>query len=477
MEIMKKILRIISCISALSISWMAAGAMGQGRSGERLSRAEVGADSPSSVHAADWPRFLGENFDGSIDAGGESILWSSAPEFQWQLDLGDGYGIASVAGGRAYQCDSVGGSRFAAGNERLRCLDLVTGDLIWEVAEPIQYQDLYGYEAGPRSSPVISADKVITYGVTGLLICRHVEDGKKLWQVDANQAYGVVQNFFGVSAAPLVTEGLVVVMVGGSPPEDQNIPPGQLDRVVPNGSALVAFDLQTGEQKWKIGDDLASYSSPRTMQIGGSNAVIVLARNGLIAVDAKTGKKLWRFDHRASILESVNAMMPVVKGNQVFISECYQIGSALLEVDQESAKVLWSDDRRSREKSMRSHWSTPVLIGDYLYGCSGRNAPDSDFRCIRFSTGEPQWVDPRRTRTSVTRWGDHLLVMEERGRFEVMKVNPKEMEVVARYDLSVPDGERPALKFPCWSAPIVVGDRMLLRGDQKMICLRWKSGY
>jgi hypothetical protein len=67
--------------------------------------------------------------------------------------------------------------------------------------------------------------------------------------------------------------------------------------------------------------------------------------------------------------------------------------------------------------------------------------------------------------------------MEERGRFEVMKVNPKEMEVVARYDLSVPDGERPALKFPCWSAPIVVGDRMLLRGDQKMICLRWKSGY
>jgi outer membrane protein assembly factor BamB len=239
----------------------------------------------------------------------------------------------------------------------------------------------------------------------------------------------------------------------------------------------VAFDLQTGEQKWKIGDDLASYSSPRTMQIGGSNAVIVLARNGLIAVDAKTGRKLWRFDHRASILESVNAMMPVVKGNQVFISECYQIGSALLEVDQESAKVLWSDDRRSREKSMRSHWSTPVLIGDYLYGCSGRNAPDSDFRCIRFSTGEPQWVDPRRTRTSVTRWGDHLLVMEERGRFEVMKVNPKEMEVVARYDLSVPDGERPALKFPCWSAPIVVGDRMLLRGDQKMICLRWKSGY
>ena len=49
------------------------------------------------------------------------------------------------------------------------------------------------------------------------------------------------------------------------------------------------------------------------------------------------------------------------------------------------------------EMAMRSHWSTPVLVNDYLYGCSGRNAPDSDFRCVKFSTGEVQWVDPRRT--------------------------------------------------------------------------------
>lgn len=467
--------KALGCFSVhlvVMISFCVASAVGQD-----LSTAEVNQPSPESPPTAsnDWPRFLGVNYDGSVTEGDESVLWSSAPVFQWQLPVGDGYGIASVADGLVYQCDSIGGSRFKSGDERLRCLDLETGELVWEMSETIQYQDLYGYEAGPRSSPVVHRDKVITYGVTGLLTCRQKSDGRQIWQVDVNKKYGVVQNFFGVGASPLVVDDLVVVMVGGSPPEDQDLPPGQLDRVIPDGSALVAFDLRTGQQKWKVGDDLASYSSPRVMEIGGVTAVILFARNGLIAVDSKTGRQLWRFDHRASILESVNGMMPVVRGDQVFISECYQVGSVLLEVDQDSPKVIWRDDRRSREKAMRSHWSTPVLVGDFLYGCSGRNAPDSDFRCVSFSTGKVQWVDPRRTRSSVTRWGDHLLVMEERGLLEVMKVNPQKMEVVASHDLSVADGDRPALQFPCWSAPVVVGDRLLLRGDQKVICLRWQS--
>ena len=428
-----------------------------------------------SRESSDWPRFLGVNYDGAVNAGSESIRWSKEPAFQWQVSLGDGYGIASVSEGRVYQSDSVGGTRYSAGQERLRCLDLQTGKLIWDAAYPIQYQDLYGYEAGPRSSPLIIQGKVITYGVAGNLICRDASSGAKLWGVDVNQKYGVVQNFFGVGAAPMVVNDLVIVMVGGSPAEDQELPPGQLDRVVSNGSAVVAFDLKSGQERWKVGEDLASYSSPRLMQIGQKDVILVFARNGLLAVDAASGRQLWRFDHRASILESVNAMMPLVSEDKVLISECYQVGSVLLSVTDSSAKVVWQDDRRSREKAMRSHWSTPVMVGDYLYGCSGRNAPDSDFRCVRFSTGEVQWVDPRRTRSSVTRWGDHLIVMEERGRLEVIKANSEKMEIVAEYDLSVSNGERPALQFPCWSAPVIVGDQMLVRGDQKLLCLRWSA--
>jgi outer membrane protein assembly factor BamB len=153
-----------------------------------------------------------------------------------------------------------------------------------------------------------------------------------------------VQNFFGVGASPLVMNDLVVVMVGGSPAADQSVAPMQLDRVSPNGSAIVAFDRNTGEQRWRAGDDLASYSSPRAITIDGKTFVLALARGGLLLIDAQTGETKWRVDHRASILESVNGMVPVVRGDEVFISECYQLGSVLLKVDAKKPTVLWSDE-------------------------------------------------------------------------------------------------------------------------------------
>lgn len=436
----------------------------------------VSDDHPPSTIASEgaaneWPRFLGVGFDGVALSDGTAIDWEASPRFMWSTELGDGYGIGSVSGGNFYQCDAERGRLGSGVRERLRCLDLATGQEKWANSVPLSYRDMFGYEDGPRSSPTIAGDRVLTLGVAGELVCRRIEDGGVLWSVDTNEKYGVVQNFFGVGSSPLVVDDLVIVMVGGSPQEDQSIAPGDLDRVSPNGSAVVAFDLATGKERWKCGDDLASYSSPRTMLIDGKPFVLLFARGGLIAVDPAEGRVRWRFDHRASILESVNAMMPVVQGDRVLISECYQVGTVLLQVDQGSAQVVWRDDLRTRQKSMRSHWSTPILVGDYLYGCSGRNAPDSDFRCIEFSTGEIQWVDPRRTRSSVTRVGDHLLVMEERGRLQVLKANSKEMEEVAQWDLSQGEGDRPALRYPCWSAPVVVGRQLIVRGDDRLVAL------
>ena len=420
-----------------------------------------------------WPRFLGAGYDGVAADAVTDIDWTRTPRFLWSIELGEGYGIGSVAGGCFFQSDAEVG-RFGSGaRERLRCFDLTTGREKWAKSEPLIYRDLYGYESGPRGSPAIAGNRVITFGVAGQLVCRDIEDGETLWSVDTSEKYGVVQNFFGVGCSPLVLGDAVIVMVGGSPPEDQSIAPGNLDRVSPNGSAVVAFDLATGEERWKCGEELASYSSPRPMVVDDETLVLLFARGGLLAIDPAAGQVRWRFEHRASTLESVNAMMPVVDGDRVLISECYQVGSALLRAAKGSSQVLWQDDVRQREKSMRCHWSTPILVNGYLYGCSGRNAPDSDFRCIDFSTGAVQWVDPRRTRSSVTRIGEYLLVMEERGRLQVLRVNPAKMEEVAAWDLGQAEGDRPALHAPCWSAPVVVGNQLITRGDDRVISLAW----
>jgi hypothetical protein len=56
-------------------------------------------------------------------------------------------------------------------------------------------------------------------------------DGKVRWKVNTASKFSVVQNFFGVGSTPVIEGDLLLAMVGGSPPDDQQIPPGQLDRV------------------------------------------------------------------------------------------------------------------------------------------------------------------------------------------------------------------------------------------------------
>ncbi|QDT12163.1 PQQ-binding-like beta-propeller repeat protein [Stieleria marina] len=430
------------------------------------------ADTSDASHVRDsWPRFLGKTYDGVVPASSQPDLkidWTAQPKLLWQLAVDDGYGIGSVdADGNYYHFDSPQGTA-----ERLRCIDMKTGAVRWTQTQELAYRDMYGYETGPRGSATLVDDKVVTMGVGGQLTCRSRADGALIWSVDTSEKYGVVTNFFGVGGSPLVLGDLVIVMVGGSPAEDQKIAPGRLDRVSPNGSAMVAFRIKDGTEVWKCGDDLASYSSPRPIKVGGQTLVLLFARDHLLAVDPAQGNVRWKHFHRAEINESVNAMVPIVDRDLVFISECYELGSVLLKVTGQSAKVQWEDPANNRRKqAMRVHWSNPILVDGHLYGCSGRNAPDSDFRCVEFETGKVKWQDSRRIRSSVTAVDNHLLVLEERGLVQVVRPNRDKLDVVTEWDFHDAQDEWPRLNYPCWAAPVVVGNQLLIRGNTKVLCL------
>ena len=427
------------------------------------------ADAPSlwtRTAGEDWPRFLGATFDGKSTETGIRTDWSgdSLPVV-WSMPVGTSYGIGAIAGGRYFQHERVGNS------ERLRVVRAETGQPLWQDDMPVSYEDLYGYNNGPRDTPAVSGDKVVTYGVAGRLTCRNVINGKLNWTIDTNTKYGVIQNFFGVGCSPLIHDGKVIVMVGGSPAEDALLPPGRIDRVSPNGSAVVAFDLQTGAEIWKVGDDLASYSSPRLMTVGGVTIVLLFARDALLAVDVNNGKLLWDYPHRARILESVNSIVPVVSGNRVLISECYEVGAALLEVTASGYKEIWKDPSSRRQQAIRAHWATPIVVGDWLFGCSGRNEPDSDLRCIRWDSGEVAWSDGRRSRSSLLYVDGHFVVLDESGLMQLIKMNPEKLEVIAEIDLSIPSKNRQPLGNPYWAAPALSHGLLYVRGSDRVLCL------
>lgn len=433
------------------------------------------AEQPGVSTAGEWPRFLNVDFSGAAKLAADvgrtaDWSWQQPPACRWSLPLGAGYGLGVIDQGAYFHLDAVNDQ------ERLRKIDMRSGELLWSQSNPLSYQDLYGYESGARCSPTIDGEQVFTFGVAGALTARGTRDGELQWRVDTSEKYHVVQNFFGAGAAPLVLEDAVIAMVGGSPESDQRIAPGRIERASPDGSLVVAFDRHTGDELWKCGDDLASYSSPRTIRINNRDYVLVFAREALHLIDPRQGKSIGKVPYRSELIESVNAMVPVVDGNRVLISECYESGAALFEItinsDIAKFKTIWRDEPDNRRRqSLRSHMSTPILHAGFLYACSGRNAPDSDFRCVEFATGAVQWTSLERRRSTSSRLGDVLMVLEEKGTLRMLRCTPTGFDELAVWPLDIAAEGRPAIAYPCWSAPVIAGDCVLIRGDETLLCL------
>ena len=429
---------------------------------------------------SDWPGFLGPTGDSKSAEVGLTVPWpAQGPPLVWQLELGDGYGPPAVASGRLFQFDR------RAGNARLRVVNSRTGKLLWTFEYASAYEDMYGYDNGPRCSPVVDDGRVYIFGAEGMLQCLTAATGNPIWKVDTAKQFGVVQNFFGVGSTPVVTGNLVIAQIGGSPPESQQVPPGQLHQVVGNGSGIVAFDKRTGAVRYKLTDELASYAGPKLATIGGRAWCFVFARGGLVAFDPTSGKLDFHYPWRARSLESVNASNPVVAGNQVLISETYGPGSSLLEVRPGGYKVVWSDAARRREKAMQTHWNTPIYHAGFLYGSSGRHQGDAVLRCIRLATGEIMWSQPDLARSSLLYVDGHFVCLSEDGTLRLIKVNPRRYELVsevvlhARGSASVgataQTEDSLLLKPPAWAAPVLVHGLLYVRGRDRLVCLRAMS--
>ncbi len=413
---------------------------------------------------SDWPGFLGPQGDSVSSEKGILAPWPrEGLRLRWHMETGEGYGMPAVSRGRLFLFDRLGASA------RLRCLKAETGEALWKFTYPSIYRDKYNYSAGPRCCPVVDDDRVYIYGVEGMLHCLDVRDGKLLWKVDTIRKFNVIQNFFGVAAAPVVEGNLLITVVGGSP---SGTDPDDFANVKGNGSGVVAFDKKTGKVVYHISDELAGYASPVLTTIQGRRWCFVFVRGGLLAFDPASGKVDFHFPWRAEALESVNAANPIVVGDKVLISETYGPGSALLQVRPGGYKVLWDDAKKlDRRKSLQCHWNTPIHYQGYVYGCSGRHDSNAELRCIELATGKVMWSVPRLTRTSLLFVDGHFIAQTEEGTVILFKANPKKFEPVSVLKVADPRTKDDLLQYPCWAAPILSHGLLYLRGDQRLVCL------
>jgi outer membrane protein assembly factor BamB len=425
----------------------------------------------------DWGAFLGPTANGRSSLRNLRTPWpAGGPTVVWQCEVGEGYCAPAVALGRAVVFDRIGRDM------RLRCLEAETGRKLWEERYPTAYADMFGYDGGPRAAPVIAGDGVITFGPEGRLECRSLADGASRWQIDTAREYHVVQNFFGVGAAPLVVDAgsgpVVVVQVGGSRPGTAPPAPERLDLVAGLDSGLVAFDLATGRERWRASDQLASYSSPILARVGDRDRILAWTRDKLLVVDPASGAVTGDFRWRAEEVFSAVCASPVAAAGRVLLSECYEPGSVLLDLTAgDVPRPIRQDRRRARpDAALKAHWATPVFHDGHLYGASGRHAGDAVLACVDWHSGAIRWTEGGFGRASLVLVAGHLLVLGEYGDLVLVRAVPDRYAEVSRTRVRDPaDGRSDLLGPPCWAAPVIARGLGYVRGQGRLVCLELEA--
>jgi outer membrane protein assembly factor BamB len=423
----------------------------------------------------DWPRFLGPHGNGISDETGLLDQWpAKGPTVVWAKDIGTGYGAPSVIDQKLVLHHRIGDE------EVVECFAADTGKSLWRFAYPSHFIDPYGYNNGPRGTPLLTSNLCYTLGAEGKLTCLELQTGKPVWQRDTAADFHVPEAFFGVGTTPILEEGLLIVMVGGQPNSglvafDPGTGKTVWESVGQNNWQGVPMSGWPGEQtvRWRTWDKQASYSTPVAATIHGRRQVLCLTRQGLVSLEAKTGAVNFSFWFRSRVNDSVNAMCPVVVDDLIFISAAYyKIGSVVLRVkpDGKSVEEVW------RGTALELHWTTPIYLDGYLYACSGRNEPDARMRCVELRTGKLMWdLDeswpPHSTRTpSVYGRGSSILAdgklitLGEGGLLGLFKPNPGQPQEICHYQL-------PQLHYPCWAAPVLSRKKLYLRDEDHLVCL------
>ena len=330
----------------------------------------------------DWPAFLGPSHNAVSTE--TRLSRRLPPPLVWEFPRGTGYASPAVVGERLVFLHRV------ANEEVVECLNAETGASRWRFRYPTAFEDRYGYNNGPRASPVIDGERVYTMGAETKLHCLELASGKVIWKRDMRADYKVPQDFFGTASTPLVEGQLLIVNVGA-----------------PGGPAVAGFDKTTGREVWRAGKEWGpSYASPVPAVVHGKRRVFVFAggessppAGGLMSIDPVNGHVDFSFPWRSRTVESVNASCPVVFDNKVFISASYRTGGALLEVRPDfTHRVLWTT------QEFALHFNTAIYRDGYLYGFDGRNEPDASLACVDAATGKvvwretPEWMETIETR-------------------------------------------------------------------------------
>ncbi len=339
----------------------------------------------AGAFAQNWPSFRGQNAMGIVDGkpvstsfdvpGGRNILWKTEVAglaFSSPVIWGEKLFLTTAVSSdpKDFRVGAYGdvepSKDLAKHTWKVICLDKKSGKTLWEQVAHQGVPKSKRHTKNTQASPTAATDgKYVAawFGSEGLYV--YDVNGNLMWKKDL----GIMNSgwFFdvdyewGVASSPIIWNGLVI-----------------LQNDMQTDSHIVAFDVKTGQQKWRTSrqGEIPSWGTPTVFESKGADGkvryeLVTNATKAIRGYDPATGKELWHMTGKnfnsettastpigADTIYIVNGYPPVFP---LFAIKTGATGDISLGDKETNDSVVWSKKRGG------GRGPTSLLQNDILY--------------------------------------------------------------------------------------------------------------
>ena len=386
--------------------------------------------STTNSFSQDWPQWRGMNRDSKVTGFKAPAAWPAELKQEWKVSVGFGDATPVLAGNKIYL------NTRQADQEVILCLDAATGKELWKnsyaamaVTGPSASQ-----HPGPRGTPAVSNGKIVTFGASAILSCLDASTGKLVWRKE-NPTNAFPAFFTGTS--PLIADGMCIIHLGKK-----------------DDGQVIAYDLNSGNEKWKWAGEGPSYSSPSVMTIDGKKLLIVITEKNILALGLTDGKQLWQI---ATPVQQrfYNCVSPYIDGQNIYLSG-QGTGTKAIRVEKSGneyvTKELWSNTE------VGAKWNTPVLKDGFLYGFTDQKR----IYCLNAATGQTAWIDNTVNSdfSTIVDCGSVIIGLTSTDNLLVLKPDGKAYSEIVKYKVS---------DTPIYAYPVISGNNIYIKDAETLM--------
>ncbi|MBX3411638.1 MAG: PQQ-binding-like beta-propeller repeat protein [Pirellulales bacterium] len=426
---------------------------------------------PAPTADANWPQFRGPGSLGTAEGSNLPDRWTATENVQWKTAIpGLGWSSPIVWQDKVFLTTVVSEGEVEAakrglyfGGERktpptakhqwkVYCLDLESGQILWDrvAHEGVPEMTYHIKNTLASETPVTDGERVYAYfGNLGLFAFDFA--GNQLWSVKFpvhNTRYG-----WGTAASPVLHDGRIYIV-------DDN----------DDESYLVAIDAREGKELWRTPrtDEKSNWATPYVWQNEQRTEIVTPGTVKTRSYDLD-GKLLWEF----AGMSSITICTPFSRDGLLYIGSGYVLDKLkpLYAIRPgASGDISLGEDETSNEfiawcnKGACSYNPTPVLYGDNLYVLLDRGF----LACYNARTGEEVFgkqriPNARGFTASPWAYNGKIFCCDEYGVTFVIEAGP-EFKILHENPLGEDE--------MCMATPAIVGDKLLIRTDQHLYCIR-----